>query len=73
MLPLKSIVEKYKFIHNYKIIFTKIDEAEKLGNILNVRYLTNKPIAYLTTGQDVPDDIEVMNTDKIVELLLGEI
>ncbi|NLY67343.1 MAG: flagellar biosynthesis protein FlhF [Tissierellia bacterium] len=70
---LKSIVEKYKFMHNYKIIFTKIDEAEKLGNILNIRYLTNKPIAYITTGQNVPDDIEVMDTDKIVEFLLGEI
>lgn len=69
---LKSIISKYEFIHNYKIIFTKIDEAERLGNILNIRYLTNRPIAYVTTGQNVPDDIEVMNTDKIVEFLLGE-
>lgn len=72
-VTLKSIINKYDFIHNYKIIFTKIDEAERLGNILNIRYLTNKPISYVTTGQNVPDDIEIMNTDKIVEFLLGEI
>lgn len=70
---LKSIIEQYSFIDNYKIIFTKLDETERLGNILNIRYLTNKPISYITTGQNVPDDIEIMNKEKIVNCLIGEI
>jgi len=70
---LKSILNRYNFIDNYKIIFTKIDEAERLGNILNIRYLTDRPISYVTTGQNVPDDIEIMNSDEIVGYLLEEI
>ncbi|MBZ2173856.1 flagellar biosynthesis protein FlhF [Schnuerera sp. xch1] len=69
---LKSIIDHYSFIDKYKIIFTKLDETEKLGNILNVKYLTNKPISYTTIGQNVPDDIEIFNKNKVVSNLLGE-
>ena len=41
---LKSIIKHYNFIENYKIIFTKFDEAERIGNILNITYL----ICYLS-------------------------
>lgn len=70
---LKSVINKYNFLDDYRIIFTKIDEAERLGNILNIRYLTNKPISYVTNGQNVPDDIEIMDSEKVVDCLLGEI
>lgn len=70
---LKSIIGHYSFIKDYNIIFTKADEAERLGNILNVRYLTNKSISYVTTGQNVPDDIEILNRSRLVSYLLGEI
>lgn len=70
---LKSIIRHYDFIKDYKIIFTKIDECEGLGNILNTKYLTNNPVSYVTTGQNVPDDIEVLNKEKVVSSLIGEI
>lgn len=70
---LQSIIKQYNFIPDYKIIFTKVDECENLGNILNVKMLTNKPLSYITTGQNVPDDIELINREKIVNSLLGEI
>ncbi len=69
---LKSIIEHYDFIKYYKLIFTKIDETEVLGNILNVKYLTQNPVSYITTGQNVPDDIEILDTNKIVSCLIGE-
>lgn len=70
---LKSIIKHYDFIEDYKIIFTKIDECEGLGNILNTKYLTDNPVSYVTTGQNVPDDIEVLNKEKVVSSLIGEI
>ena len=70
---LKSIIKHYSFIEDYKIIFTKLDETERMGNILNIKYLTNKPISYVTTGQEVPSDIEVFDKNKIVSYLLGEV
>ena len=69
---LKSIIDHYKFIGNYKIIFTKLDESQGFGNILNIKYLTKNPLSYITTGQDVPDDIEVLDSNKIVDGLIGE-
>lgn len=69
---LKSIINHYSFIENYKIIFTKLDEAENFGNILNVKYLTKNPVSYITTGQNVPDDIEILDKGKVVSWLIGE-
>lgn len=70
---LKSIINHYSFIKDYKIIFTKIDESEGLGNILNAKFLTQNPVSYITTGQNVPDDIEILDKEKVACHLIGEI
>jgi flagellar biosynthesis protein FlhF len=54
-----------------KIIFTKIDEAAHVGVVLNVVHKVNKALSYITTGQDVPDDIEVGHGRKLAQLILG--
>lgn len=69
----QEILSNYDFLKDYKLIFTKVDETPITGIILNTRYLTNKKISYITTGQSVPDDIEVANIDKITKNLLGSI
>lgn len=69
---IKDILDSYSFITDYKLIFSKVDEANNLGNILNVKYYFNKNMSYLTTGQNVPDDIEVPNIEKLSEFLIGE-
>jgi len=69
----REILNSYEFLTDYKLIFTKIDEAPVQGIILNVRYLTGKSLSYVTTGQSVPDDIETVNIDKITKNLMGSI
>jgi len=54
-----------------KIIFTKLDEAVHVGVILNVIRKVNKSLSYITTGQDVPDDIEVGKPRKLAQRILG--
>lgn len=71
-ITLRNIVKQYSFLEDYKIIFTKIDEIENYGNILNTKFYTENPLSYFTTGQNVPDDIEIVNTEKVVKFLLGE-
>lgn len=70
---LKNIVETYSKIADYNIIFTKCDETLTKGSILNIRYLTGKSLSYITNGQDVPDDIEIINPSEIAKTLLGSI
>ncbi|HHT98119.1 MAG TPA: flagellar biosynthesis protein FlhF [Clostridiales bacterium] len=67
------ITEVYSDITEYAIIFTKSDETLGVGNILNIRLLTNAPLSYLTFGQNVPDDFETINPQKIAKQLLREI
>lgn len=68
---LKKIADSYSQIADYRLIFTKLDETEALGNLLNLRLYTDASIAYVTYGQNVPDDIEVFNPQKTVKRLLG--
>ena len=69
---LVNVINSHDFIKNYKIIFTKFDEAVTFGNILNIKMLSNKKLSYITTGQSVPDDIEVLNTDALIDIIVGD-
>lgn len=68
---LLEIVNIYREISDYKIIFTKLDETTTYGNILNVRMYSGAELSYITNGQNVPDDMEIFDTQKIVKQLLG--
>lgn len=68
-----EIIDVYNFINDYKLIFTKTDEAASLGVILNVKLKSKKTLAYITMGQNVPDDIEMFNPDKIAKMLIGRL
>lgn len=67
-----EIIKSYSFLDDYKLLFTKLDETSAFGVILNVAYITKKPISYITTGQSVPDDIEIADNSKIINCLLGD-
>ena len=67
---LMKIASNYREITEYQLIFTKLDETSTLGNLLNLRLYTNAPIAFVTCGQNVPDDIELFNPQKTVKQLL---
>ena len=71
LLADKNIVDIYDEISNYKLIFTKLDETSSYGNLLNIKLYSGADISYATDGQNVPDDIEVFDTQKIVKQLLG--
>ena len=68
---LLQIIETYKKLAGFQLIFTKLDETLCWGNILNVRMLTQAPLSYMTFGQNVPDDIGKIDAQKIAKQLLG--
>jgi flagellar biosynthesis protein FlhF len=65
-----NIYQRFQSIGVDKLIFTKLDEAYNYGSILNALYEIKKPIAYFTTGQNVPDDIEVPDALRLAQRLL---
>src|SRR4030042_69739 len=52
------------------IAFTKMDEAVGEGSVHNLSVLARKPMAYLTCGQKVPNDIEFCNPVQLTDLIL---
>lgn len=69
---LELAVGQFNEVRVDKVIFTKLDEAPRLGTLLNVIHRVNKSLSYVTTGQDVPDDIEVAQGTRLAQLILGE-
>ncbi len=68
---LKPIAQGFKRLNYSHLIFTKLDETETCGGLLNVCHFTSKPIAYITAGQRVPEDIEIADAGKLVGKILG--
>ena len=69
---LELALSRFSDVRADKIIFTKLDEAVHVGVLLNVVRKVNKSVSYITTGQDVPDDIEVGRGRRLAQLILGE-
>lgn len=62
----------YSYVENYKFIITKTDEAMSLGTLFNLRSLSPKPIAYLTCGQILTEDIDEYSADYVLKKLFAE-
>ena len=69
----RQAIDKFAELGARQIIFTKIDEAVGFGVILNVLKTVNMKLSYLTTGQSVPDDIEIGSATRVARLILDSI
>ena len=54
-----------------RVVLTKLDEAGGFGIVLNVIQKLGTRISFVTTGQEVPDDIEHGGADRIARMLLS--
>jgi flagellar biosynthesis protein FlhF len=66
-----EIYKQFSLIPIDQFIFTKTDETESYGAILNMITQYNKGVAYLTNGQNVPDDMIPASPKVLTNLLLG--
>ena len=69
---LEEILNRFRIFQASKVVFTKIDETESFGNMVNLLMKDNLQIAYFTTGQRVPEDIEVATSAKLADMILRE-
>ena len=54
------------------LVFTKLDECEDSGVLLNVPVCQNLPISFLTNGQRVPEDLLIAEPSNITDFILGK-
>lgn len=69
---LLDIMAVYSDFNISRLIFTKLDETSSYGPIYNIACKSKIPIAYFTNGQNIPDDIEVADHLKLVQLMMEE-
>jgi len=68
-----EIVNRYRtFFPIDSIFFTKIDETYKPGILLNLPIKSDLPLSFISVGQKVPEDIRVMNPERVAKYILGE-
>lgn len=68
---MEDIYNQFSIIDIDKLIFTKADETSTYGAMYNIIHKYKKGAAYITNGQDVPDDILMAGPEAIVKLLMG--
>ncbi|HLR74711.1 MAG TPA: flagellar biosynthesis protein FlhF [Virgibacillus sp.] len=66
------IYEQFSHLSQKKVIFTKVDETRQYGSMLNIALQHNIDIAYLTDGQDVPDDLIEPSAKLISNYIMSE-
>jgi flagellar biosynthesis protein FlhF len=69
---IEAIVGGYKALNYNSVIITKLDETATFGSILNILNCAEKPLSYVTVGQNVPDDMKKLSSEEITKLILGE-
>ena len=67
-----NIVDRFSILPVNRILFTKLDETDTVGVLLGVLNRAKKPVSYLTTGQNVPDDIIKPGKSTITGMLVGD-
>jgi flagellar biosynthesis protein FlhF len=69
---MQDVVKRFSISRLDGLLFTKIDETDRYGPLVNLLHETGARLTYLTTGQNVPNDIELADSVKMAELLLAE-
>ncbi|MFC4404562.1 flagellar biosynthesis protein FlhF [Gracilibacillus xinjiangensis] len=69
---MEDIYKQFQTVPLKQIIFTKKDETTVYGSAINMCLENNIGIAFITNGQDVPDDIDEATIDNIAKLIVGD-
>lgn len=70
---IRQAIERFSKLGARRLIFTKVDEAVGFGVILNVLKRADVRLSYLTTGQAVPDDIEIGSAARVAQMIVGDV
>ncbi|MGY8768416.1 MAG: flagellar biosynthesis protein FlhF [Pirellulales bacterium] len=67
---LQDAVERFAKVEPTAYVVTKLDEVQYLGNVLNMVTRHDKPISYITNGQDVPHAIAVAEPLELAQFIV---
>ncbi len=68
---LRVAAERFAPLGCDRLILTKLDEAVNFGVLVNAARHIDARLSFVTTGQEVPDQIEAGNADRLARLVLA--
>ncbi len=68
---LQKTYEAFRKLPLSRLIFTKLDETDRCGALINIPTRNNLPLAYLTNGQKVPEDLLLAEPQNVADLVMG--
>ena len=71
-VELRAVLDRHQVLEPTRLLATKLDEAVYHGSIVAAQALAGLPLSYFTTGQRVPEDLEVAGADRLAGLICGE-
>jgi flagellar biosynthesis protein FlhF len=70
---LREAVDRFRAVDIDSLIVTKLDETRNYALPINLVRMTGLPVSYLTTGQNVPEDIESVQASRLAESVLSNV
>jgi len=62
---LEKYIARFTAFQASRILLTKLDETDSLGAALSVAFRAGMPFSYFSTGQSIPEDLEMANIQKL--------
>lgn len=67
---MREVYKRFNGFNCDQIILTKLDEADHCGYVYDLLEQTGKTVSYVTTGQNVPQDIRKIDATGFAELIM---
>jgi flagellar biosynthesis protein FlhF len=63
---MQATIHSYRAVKLRFCVMTKLDECASLGDTISLLSTNDLPLAYITNGQSVPDDLSIMKSHQLV-------
>jgi flagellar biosynthesis protein FlhF len=68
---IKETLKQFAPFKYRSVILTKLDETDRIGNVVSALWEEQKSVSFITTGQTVPSDIERASVMRFLINLVG--
>ncbi len=69
---LQAALASYRCLKPSSLLCSKLDETRRYGGLFSIAAEAGVPLCYFSTGQNVPDDIELATPSKVAKLVLND-
>ena len=70
---LARAIDRYEMFSPHKLLFTRMDETESFGPLINESARRALPVSFFSTGQEIPDDLEPAGKKSLADRVRGSV